>query len=238
MVYRFTMNPAVDSPNSVDHISDSSSQFGDSLGDFLSIYPSLPSMSPQDNSSFIQGGVGEYPRENPWPSFPGHGRSHIYSAASTGLPPQLQPLPQSSYSQPGGSSQAISPDLSPSTTPRGTPSILLDPSHPSGRVPRRRNPPMANPSPSPIYDQLEDFDDFETVPPLPANPTAEEKAQWLRKKNTLSARKNRKLKAIRAQRLEDQVAQLTIEKEIWKTRAETLRQLLSSHGIPCPNWDD
>ncbi|KAH8831743.1 hypothetical protein DL96DRAFT_1434753, partial [Flagelloscypha sp. PMI_526] len=83
---------------------------------------------------------------------------------------------------------------------------------------------------------MEDVATAETVPPLPPNATPEERAIWIRRKNTLSARKNRKLRALKAQQLSEQATQLTIEKEMWKTRAETLRGLLSSHGIPCPHW--
>ena len=38
--------------------------------------------------------------------------------------------------------------------------------------------------------------------------------------------------------LEKSVEKLTTEKEIWKTRALTLRYLLNNNGIPCPDFDD
>jgi len=59
-----------------------------------------------------------------------------------------------------------------------------------------------------------------------------------RKKNTIAARKSRMKKLEQKAALEKSVEKLTTEKEIWKTRALTLRSLLNNNGIPCPDFDD
>jgi len=59
-----------------------------------------------------------------------------------------------------------------------------------------------------------------------------------RKKNTMAARKSRMKKLEHKVALEKAVERLTTEKEIWKTRALTLRSLLNNNGIPCPDFDD
>ena len=59
-----------------------------------------------------------------------------------------------------------------------------------------------------------------------------------RKKNTMAARKSRMKKLEHKVALEKAVERLTTEKEIWKTRALTLRSLLNNNGIPCPDFND
>jgi len=59
-----------------------------------------------------------------------------------------------------------------------------------------------------------------------------------RKKNTIAARKSRMKKLEQKAALEKSVEKLTTEKEIWKTRALTLRSLLNNNGIPCPDFDN
>ena len=59
-----------------------------------------------------------------------------------------------------------------------------------------------------------------------------------RRKNTIAARKSRMKKLEHKIALEQAVERLTTEKEIWKTRALTLRSILHKHGIPCPDFDD
>jgi len=59
-----------------------------------------------------------------------------------------------------------------------------------------------------------------------------------RRKNTIAARKSRMKKLEHKIALEQAVEKLTTEKEIWKTRALTLRSILHKHGIPCPDFDD
>ena len=86
---------------------------------------------------------------------------------------------------------------------------------------------------------LSDAEEDELVEELPApNATDQEKIEWKRRQNTLAARRSRKRKMMNVQRLEETVERLTREREIWKTRALTLRQLLQSHQIVCPEFRD
>jgi hypothetical protein len=88
---------------------------------------------------------------------------------------------------------------------------------------------------SPPSDDEED----ELVEEAPApNATDQEKIEWKRRQNTLAARRSRKRKVQNLQRLEQTVEQLTREREIWKTRAMALKQILNSHNIVCPDFRD
>lgn len=87
------------------------------------------------------------------------------------------------------------------------------------------------------YPQVSDGEEDElTEEPLAPNATDQEKIDWRRRQNTLAARRSRKRKMAHQQYLEEAVEKLTVEKETWRTRAEMLKSLLSSHGIPCPDW--
>lgn len=77
-----------------------------------------------------------------------------------------------------------------------------------------------------------------TEEPPASNATDQEKIEWKRRQNTLAARRSRQRKMMNVQRLEETVERLTREREIWKTRALTLKQLLISHGIICPEFRD
>ncbi|RXW21338.1 hypothetical protein EST38_g4515 [Candolleomyces aberdarensis] len=70
------------------------------------------------------------------------------------------------------------------------------------------------------------------------NATEREQIEWKRRQNTLAARKSRKRKLQHQQDLEDNVRTLAREREVWKTRALTFRQLLVSHGIPFNEFQD
>lgn len=83
----------------------------------------------------------------------------------------------------------------------------------------------------------EDDELTEEQPPL-ANATDQEKIEWKRRQNTLAARRSRRKKAMYTQQLEETVERLRIEREMWRTRALTLKQLLSSHGLPVPDFKD
>lgn len=83
----------------------------------------------------------------------------------------------------------------------------------------------------------EEEDELTEEPPA-SNATDQEKIEWKRRQNTLAARRSRKRKMQNVQRLEETVERLTREREIWKTRALTLKQLLISHGIICPEFRD
>lgn len=85
--------------------------------------------------------------------------------------------------------------------------------------------------------QEEEEDELTEEPPA-SNATDQEKIEWKRRQNTLAARRSRTRKMLKVQRLEETVEKLTKEKEVWKTRALTLKQLLHSHGIICPDFRD
>ncbi|KIK58408.1 hypothetical protein GYMLUDRAFT_45300 [Collybiopsis luxurians FD-317 M1] len=119
-------------------------------------------------------------------------------------------------------------------------------------MPRRSSPssPMDHPvssyqtssrprrSPNQRMLSLPDDDDDSEDEPLPPNASAKERSDWKKRRNTKAARRSRKRKAIYTERLEATVERLRLEKETWKTRALTLRQLLKSHNLPCPDFDD
>jgi len=84
----------------------------------------------------------------------------------------------------------------------------------------------------------EDEDDELTEEPLAENATDQEKIEYKRRQNTLAARRSRARKLVYTQQLEATVEHLTQQKEMWRTRALTLRQLLKSHNIPCPDFKD
>lgn len=77
----------------------------------------------------------------------------------------------------------------------------------------------------------------EELPPS-AGATDQEKIEYRRRRNTLAARRSRQKKADKMATLEDDVRRLTSDRDTWKTRAQTLRQLLLSHGIPCKEFED
>ena len=83
----------------------------------------------------------------------------------------------------------------------------------------------------------EEDDELTEEPPAP-NATDQEKIEWKRRQNTLAARRSRKRKLLYTQQLEGTVEKLTMEKEVWKTRTMTLKHLLHSNGIPCPDFKD
>ncbi|KAF8988243.1 hypothetical protein BDQ17DRAFT_1374200 [Cyathus striatus] len=83
----------------------------------------------------------------------------------------------------------------------------------------------------------EEEDEF-TQEPLAANATDEEKLKWRRRHNALAAKRSRKRKFIYQQQLETSVDQLTRERDMWRNRAMILKQLLHTHGIPFPEFQD
>ncbi|KIK64015.1 hypothetical protein GYMLUDRAFT_161993 [Collybiopsis luxurians FD-317 M1] len=94
-------------------------------------------------------------------------------------------------------------------------------------------------SPNQVLHVLEEDEDDElTEEPLPENATDQEKIDYKRRQNTLAARRSRKRKLLYTQQLEATVERLSAEMEMWRTRALTLRQLLRSHNVPCPDFND
>ncbi|KAG6848721.1 hypothetical protein H0H93_014624 [Arthromyces matolae] len=83
----------------------------------------------------------------------------------------------------------------------------------------------------------DEMDELTEEPPA-SNATDQEKIEYKRRQNTLAARRSRQRKIENLQRLEETVERLTREREVWKTRALTLKQLLISHGIICPEFRD
>ncbi|KIY65935.1 hypothetical protein CYLTODRAFT_437641 [Cylindrobasidium torrendii FP15055 ss-10] len=83
-----------------------------------------------------------------------------------------------------------------------------------------------------------DEEDELTEEPPAANATDQEKIEYKRRQNTLAARRSRKRKMQYTNNLQETVERLMIEKEVWKTRALTLRQLLQSHGVACPDFPE
>ncbi|KAG7100109.1 hypothetical protein E1B28_001889 [Marasmius oreades] len=84
----------------------------------------------------------------------------------------------------------------------------------------------------------EEEEDDELIEELPSNATDQEKIEFRRQRNTIAARRSRRRKMAYQQELEESVERLKMERQKWKTRAETLRQLLLSQGIPCPDWSE
>ncbi|PPQ93418.1 hypothetical protein CVT25_004490 [Psilocybe cyanescens] len=82
----------------------------------------------------------------------------------------------------------------------------------------------------------DDDDDIDDEP-LPENATEQERADYKRRQNTLAARRSRKRRLAQFHQLEDDVARLKSEKEMWKERALMMERILSSNGLPCPNFD-
>ncbi|KAJ3971885.1 ectomycorrhiza-regulated protein [Lentinula raphanica] len=96
---------------------------------------------------------------------------------------------------------------------------------------RRATPPQS-------HGMSDDEDDELTEEPPAENATDQEKIDYKRRQNTLAARRSRKRKLMYTQQLEATVERLTAEKELWRTRALTLRQLLRSHNIPYGEFND
>lgn len=175
---------------------------------------------------------------------PGPSSANSYSGSSSML---QQPHAQYTYDptpspsslvhrrqRSSGSSRRMSPDdLIPLDAPT-QPRRYIAPS-----VTSKKDLPMfyaKRPSYSRVSDEEED--ELTEEPPLAANATDEEKINWKRRQNTLAARRSRKRKLMQQQHLEQEVEDLRREKEVWRTRALTLRQLLISHGILCPDFKD
>ncbi|THU93611.1 hypothetical protein K435DRAFT_725281 [Dendrothele bispora CBS 962.96] len=113
--------------------------------------------------------------------------------------------------------------LTPSATSRkDIPSIYLKPRRDGGTSPP----------------QSDEEDDELTDDRPPANATDQEKIEWKRRQNTLAARRSRRKKLMYTQQLEETVERLRMEREMWRTRALTLKELLSSHGLPVPDFKD
>ncbi|KAF7302331.1 BZIP domain-containing protein [Mycena chlorophos] len=87
----------------------------------------------------------------------------------------------------------------------------------------------------PSHPSDEEEDELTEEPPA-ANATDQEKIEYKRRQNTLAARRSRKRKLMHQQALEEAVDRLTREKEIWRTRAFMLCNMLRTHGITAPEF--
>ncbi|THV04618.1 hypothetical protein K435DRAFT_835329 [Dendrothele bispora CBS 962.96] len=86
---------------------------------------------------------------------------------------------------------------------------------------------------TPMLDSAFGDEEDELIGEAPGpNATEREQIEWKRRQNTLAARKSRKHKSEHQQDLENQVEDLKVEVEKWKTRSQTLEQILRSHGVP------
>lgn len=86
--------------------------------------------------------------------------------------------------------------------------------------------------------QLDDDGEPDELEPLPPNATEKQQIEWKRRQNTLAARKSRKRKLEYQQGLEAEIAELRMDKEKWKTRAEVLRGMLSKQGVVMDSWPE
>jgi len=192
-----------------------------------------PQLSPYPGSMPPPPGTYVYPGPPPPPSsLSSHNPMHNTIVAQGGAgrggrrtsPDQLMPLDAPTqprtYLTPSSTSKK-DPPLPPS------PPSLASSSQGNNKRPR-----------SPNDDGFDDQDELADEQPPAANATDKEKIEWKRRQNTLAARRSRKRKMMYTQQLETTVEKLTMEKEVWKTRTMTLKHLLHSHGIPCPDFKD
>ncbi|KAG6878608.1 hypothetical protein C0992_007855 [Termitomyces sp. T32_za158] len=73
-------------------------------------------------------------------------------------------------------------------------------------------------------------EEFNEVPPGP-DASEREQIEFKRRQNTVAARRSRKRKLEYQQNLETSVERLTRERDIWKTRATMLLEMLQSRGV-------
>ncbi|KAF8195058.1 hypothetical protein BJ912DRAFT_1040598 [Pholiota molesta] len=99
---------------------------------------------------------------------------------------------------------------------------------PSAFLPSRRR------GASPRSDDDDELPDEQLDP----NATEQEKQAFKRRRNTLAARRSRHRRQVQFQKLEEDVARLNRERDIWKERALMMERMLSTHGLPCPNFSD
>ncbi|KIM38238.1 hypothetical protein M413DRAFT_30359 [Hebeloma cylindrosporum] len=87
-----------------------------------------------------------------------------------------------------------------------------------------------------------DSDDEGVSSEGPENPgpdaTEQEKIEYKRRMNTLAARRSRRRRLAQFHKLEEDVVRLNRERDIWKERALMMERMLSTHGLPCPNFEN
>ena len=121
--------------------------------------------------------------------------------------------------------------LSPNSAEQGTSYVTMAmkrDSPPRSHLPSRRR------GASPRSDDEDELVDE----PLDPNASAQDRQAYKRRRNTLAARRSRQRRQAQFQKLEEDVARLNRERDIWKERALMMERLLSTHGLPCPNFSD
>lgn len=110
---------------------------------------------------------------------------------------------------------------------------------PSVRVSRNDVPPYSIPSATRRRSAGSDDEDDSSEGPEPPGPdaTEQEKIEYKRRMNTLAARRSRRRRLAQFHKLEEDVARLNREKDIWRERALMMERMLSTHGLPCPNFE-
>lgn len=169
-----------------------------------------------------------------------------------------QPDPQSSYipaepqsdqyilEPPSSSHRTYSPshahNASSSSSSSSTPGLTHHRRHSSPNSPLSPDVPLprtvARRSPNQRFLALPDDNDSSDDEPLSPNATEKERAEWRKRRNTKAARRSRKRKVQYTEQLEAIVEKLQREKDMWRTRALTLSQLLKGHNIPSPTFED
>ncbi|KAG6872240.1 hypothetical protein C0995_011662 [Termitomyces sp. Mi166 len=83
-------------------------------------------------------------------------------------------------------------------------------------------------------------EDEEFINEAPPGPDASEREQieYKRRQNTVAARRSRKRKLEYQRNLETSVERLTRERDVWKTRATMLQEMLQSTGVQLPPFPD
>ncbi|KAG6867806.1 hypothetical protein C0993_010832 [Termitomyces sp. T159_Od127] len=83
----------------------------------------------------------------------------------------------------------------------------------------------------------EEDDELNEAPPGP-DASEREQIEYKRRQNTVAARRSRKRKLEYQQNLEASVERLTRERDVWKTRATMLHEMLQSHGVSLAPFQD
>lgn len=166
------------------------------------------------------------------PSNPGHGHHRsISSESASSLVQRTHPsrTHASLGNYRGGSSPNSMVTLHPPPNLRPTPSVAMS----RKDIPRYLAPTTRRRS---AGSEDEDLSSEGPEPPG-ADATEQEKIEYKRRMNTLAARRSRRRRLAQFHQLEDDVARLNREKDIWKERALMMERMLSSHGLPCPNFE-
>jgi hypothetical protein len=84
----------------------------------------------------------------------------------------------------------------------------------------------------------DDDDDELPLEELPPDASEKDQIEWKRRQNTMAARRSRKRKLEHQQFLENQVAQLQNEANMWRDRAKVMQSMLKAQGVNFEFGDD